>query len=353
MSVKKIKKTVRLYENLLSVNIPTAKNTPQFERYMPIDVEDIKRKFITLSNKLYGILMEPFHGELSETERIYLIPDDFLWRLPFETLIDNINYDLAYNQLSYLQNKWLISYHFSLPLIHYLYIENKEKRREKTIQSIMIAVSDQGNLSDIEYDAILNWQDMMNPKLPTIIGELCPEGVSPVQALRDIPSEIVLIWAHGELNEGIRIREEERITTSDIQAGKKLNWKFLIVPNCHVGHGLLRDGEGMISLHRSFFSSGVENIIFPVNKLKAQGAIYVLNEFFNLLSDSEPVLISKALQQAKIKVSKREGSVPSDWAGLLFTGHQKDHINNSPPRNKGRILDFCSKFIQRSLKIKR
>jgi CHAT domain-containing protein len=109
----------------------------------------------------------------------------------------------------------------------------------------------------------------------------------------------------------------------------------------------------MISLHRSFFSSGVENIIFPVNKLKAQGAIYVLNEFFNLLSDSEPVLISKALQQAKIKVSKREGSVPSDWAGLLFTGHQKDHINNSPPRNKGRILDFCSKFIQRSLKIKR
>lgn len=325
-SVEDIKNIIIRYEKLLSKKIHKAENMPNFTVRTPENKEEIKRTFIKLSHALYKLVISPFSKELSRIERIYIIPDDFLWLLPFETLLYQERYDLSYSSLPYIQEKWLIGYHFSLPLIQHLYIKKKRKRK---IQSMVLAISAPDLVLDQQImNTMISWQDEMTKKLNCIFTVLSPNGEPASETLQKIPGEVVLIWAHGGLNEGIRLDEKRRITMRDIKSAGNLKWKLLIVPNCYLGNGPIKKGEGMISLHRSFFSSGVENMISTVTNLRAQGTINVLTEFFKLLSSKEPRRISEALRLAKIKVSKREDSLPSDWAGLLFIGHQKDHLNN-------------------------
>lgn len=318
-----IRKSVKGYNNLLSKDIPHYRFAPAF-RFRVHD--DPKPDFIQLSHFFYKVLIAPFLDELLYANNIYIIPDDFLWHLPFETLIEEQEASLGYHQLAYIQDKWLISYHFSLPLIYYQYNNNGKSPRSK-VQSMLCALGETDALVDATLlETMMKWKDTMGAKLHTYARDLSRSDDSPAVILNKIIADIILIWSHGGMNDGIRIDRDRRIRMEDIQAAAPLRWKLLIVPNCYFGNGIMRDGEGMIALHRSFFSKGVENMVYTVTSLPADGTINILDEFFHIIANNSSVSISHALQQAKSRVSREKESIPSDWAGLLFLGHLRGEI---------------------------
>lgn len=83
--------------------------------------KDPRPAFIGLAHNLYRILIQPLiASELKGKERIYIIPDDVLWSIPFECLAASSRV-CDYQEIAYLHSKFLITYHFSIPLIYHLY----------------------------------------------------------------------------------------------------------------------------------------------------------------------------------------------------------------------------------------
>ncbi len=78
-----------------------------------------KRTIYDLSHELYEILVKPIEHLITDKEKLIIIPDEFLFYLPFEVLCSKpvaIENNIYFSELNYLINDFEISYHYSSSL---------------------------------------------------------------------------------------------------------------------------------------------------------------------------------------------------------------------------------------------
>lgn len=326
--------------------------------------------FASNSQRIYEKLINPVKGYITGKAHLVIIPDDYLYYLPFETLIDNsfspkiINDD--YSGLNYLIKSHSISYHHSATLWY-----NSEKEKSKLAANqkmnfigfapVFSEENDNGiiissNLSaidttesDLAYRSISSDLKRFNP-LPyskdevTSIVKLFEKQKREAKAY--IFSEaneanfksyapgydIVHISSHGFSNDkepalsGIvfsqptdTLFKEDGILYTGETYNLNLNADLIVLSSCESGFGKLVKGEGLQALSRGFLYAGSPNVIFSLWKALDKPTKDLMVQFYSNVLEGKTY--PEALRQAKLKlINDPKTAFPHFWGGFVMLG---------------------------------
>ncbi len=304
-------------------------------RTEPSSSSNSKGKFVELACYFFHLLIKPF--DLKQITRIYVIPDDELWSIPFEALImqeKETALSLPYHKQQYLIHQFVISYHFSAPLIHHLHhpLQRKEPLYPATFMALLGDMLSQEERQEA-LDHLFACQEIFENKgfsLSEILTD--PEYIT-IDRVLDILGtiDIILFHAHGVIEKefgmipAIKLKENLFLKQTDLLTGVKVVSQLLILQSCFTGRGPIRNGEGTMTLSRFFMLAGARNIIYAINSISQFSSSFIIQRMLKLISQ-EKMPIAKALNHVKKEFSQEPGITPAEWAGLVFIGDQTKTI---------------------------
>lgn len=106
-------------------------------------------------------------------------------------------------------------------------------------------------------------------------------------------------------------------------AGNHFQPQLVVLSACRTGHGMLAQGEGIISLARGFTASGAGGIIAGLWDMNDEVTASLMENFYReLLVESRP---AEALHKAKLqwlnhKRTTQLQKLPYYWAGMVYSG---------------------------------
>jgi CHAT domain-containing protein len=101
----------------------------------------------------------------------------------------------------------------------------------------------------------------------------------------------------------------------------KLNAQLAVLNGCNTGLGALKQGEGLVSLTRSFFFTGIRTVAFTLWSVADKSAQEIVIGFYRELFKNQPPDI--ALRNSKLHFIQSADPVkahPYYWAGFIITG---------------------------------
>jgi CHAT domain-containing protein len=100
-----------------------------------------------------------------------------------------------------------------------------------------------------------------------------------------------------------------------------LSARMVVLSACQTGAGIIRMGEGIMSLARAFYYSGVPNVVMTLWAVSDTSGRKLMVDFYDLLSHGFDK--GKAMQKAKIRYMESADPLrqqPYYWAGYIVTG---------------------------------
>ncbi len=292
--------------------------------------------------ELYTILIEPFDLKQRKIKRLYIIPDEELFFIPFETLISNLDLWAQYHEIDYVLYDFIISYHTSIAILDEKFRDGNDLALCSSFLDVdaveeigRSAPTIEGDASDIDYGEAI--RDLFRQKLFEV-RFVKPEEIDQQTLLNFIKQfDIINITAHGVWSPGgnakdfgiiLKVEENGRqiILTEQKVKGERLmdvqKLELVVLNACHSGRGPILKGEGVLAMSRAFLSFGAKNIIYSLIALPRQTAHELLFYFFQNVLERK-MAYGQALQAAKIRLAKEENYSPVNWAGLVLMGNQK------------------------------
>ncbi|HYC39557.1 MAG TPA: CHAT domain-containing tetratricopeptide repeat protein [Chitinophagaceae bacterium] len=124
--------------------------------------------------------------------------------------------------------------------------------------------------------------------------------------------------------------------------GKSFRPQLVVLSACRTGHGIIAEGEGIISLARGFTAAGAGGIIAGLWNLNDEAAAALIQSFYRRLAQhGNPVA---ALREAKLEwleTKQHEGfrKLPYFWAGLVYAGNgEKIVVTATDPKLRGFLI---------------
>lgn len=290
---------------------------------------------------LSEVLLNPLHRKMRQKSHLIIIPDDYLFDVPFETLI---------HKGKLLIKSHAVSYQYST-LIHT--INNSGKNREG-LSSLILApdfkqkgnyenqlayrgasndttIFRNGSLVKLPYaqeEAQMIQKQFSHKSLNTKL--LIDEAASKENFIENAQKYDILHLA----THGYSFREDpyqSRIFFSEYQKNMgnqymmmnelynlSLNADLVVLSACNSGKGKIIEGEGMLALPGGFLYSGVPNVLASLWKVHDEKTKELMVAFYkNLLEDG--VTYAEALRRAKLDCIEK-GYLPLDWAGFVLIG---------------------------------
>ncbi len=103
----------------------------------------------------------------------------------------------------------------------------------------------------------------------------------------------------------------------------QLNAQMVVLGSCYSGSGRLSEGEGVLSISRSFMYAGSQSVVMSLWAAADRSTNDILNDYYlNLLKGMRK---DEALRQAKLKYLTTDDPVdthPRYWAGIAVSGNQ-------------------------------
>jgi CHAT domain-containing protein len=304
-------------------------------------------KIINHSNKIYSLLLPPAIDETLTSENLVIIPSGIISYLPFESLIyDKTNSNTFRNQ-KYLIQKVNITYDFSLEV---LLNETKKEKKKSGFKYLGFAPSYSSNkIPAIENEIFLdesfgstrdfgplkyNKEEILNTA-SLFSGAVRVDSFATEQNFKidAYNANILHLAMHGVTNDkypeySFLAFNNQNDTIEDGQLfayeieNMDLSADLVVLSACNTGFGKYRDGEGILSLSRSFKQSGVKNIVLSLWNANDYSSTEIMNEYFNNLHNSMPS--TNSLREAKLKfLEKTEDenfTHPYYWATFLHFG---------------------------------
>jgi CHAT domain-containing protein len=307
---------------------------------------------------LYMKLISP--GLVKGIKKIIIIPDDFLYFLPFETLLRQNN-----NQ-SWLIEEYKISYSPSLSSLREI-IQRKKDLGIKAKQDLL-AIGDpdygtfeatsQGekNNTDLSSNYGLSSDFKLNRlqysgleidkiaslfprnKIKILEKDLASEETLKAQNLRGY--KIIHFATHGLIDDKKPARsaivlkldqdpQEDGFLQMREIFNLKLNADLVTLSACQTGGGQLIRGEGIEGLSRAFFYAGASSVLMSLWAVNDQATYQLMERFYSHLRSSES--LTSALQKAQVEmIDSGTLSHPYYWAGFIISGNS----NTAPFQTK-------------------
>ncbi|MEP7267418.1 MAG: CHAT domain-containing protein [Saprospiraceae bacterium] len=287
-----------------------------------------------LSNKVYNLLIHPIENKLT-SKRLIIIPDGFLFRLPFELLQTNEykllveNFSIQYEFSSKLLlkktiNKARKSYAGFAPE----YIGNEEiiVSNEKAVTRAETYEESRAMLGPLKFNIpeVLECAKIMNGS--SFVGPLADKFTFKdkskdarivhlaMHAITDDqnPDYSQLLFKSKDKNEPLFAYELNEY---------EMHSELAILSACNTGIGRYRRGDGVQSMARAFKGAGCKNIVmslWPANDASTKDI--VVGFLKNLKAGMGK---ADALRKSKLdylKTAPEELKLPYYWAGLILIG---------------------------------
>jgi len=259
---------------------------------------------------------------IKEKKRLIIVPDGFLYKIPFELL--EINGAPLYENHA-------ISYQYS----YKLYLILKEQGKNRQYQKDFVGVSFPVNQSIASAERLCD--NLIPSKLACTQQEI--ETIENIIGLENKKSDlttdefintvegakIIHIASHAcpdeENHQLSRIHfKDDYLTNYDISA-MNIDADIAVLSACETGSGKILDGEGAMTIAKAFFQAGVHTNIVSLWKVDDCSTAELMSYFYKHLYQGEDSDV--ALQNAKkdfLANTHPQYHDPYYWAGFIHMG---------------------------------
>ena len=328
-------------------------------------------EYINAANKLSELLIKPVLPQISSKENLVIIPQEDLFKVPFEALLtQKENQEQAnFSSLNYLIKTFNISYHYSASL--YLsklgekqktidqgqrdnfigfapvFSDSDEKNITLSAQQLAIAsIDSESTFRSISVDGKkfneLKYSEWEVKSIETLFSKAENNG-SDIGYFHSSATEesfkkniknykIIHIATHSFVNESQpelsaivfaqpkdSSSHEDGILYADETYNLDLNADLVVLSSCESGLGKLIKGEGMMALTRGLLYAGASNIIYSLWKIPDKQTSELMIDFYKQMLSGKSY--SESLRKAKLKlISDPISARPRSWASFLLIG---------------------------------
>jgi CHAT domain-containing protein len=312
---------------------------------LPVNVDELRQKVNkfhsmlasrhpnhrALSRELYQLLMERVAEELQNVRTVCIVPDSFLWTLPFQALTTKRG--------NYLIEQYALYYAPSLSVLH----EMNDPTRQTTNNGSLIAFAN----PMIGRDEKLNQDLCPLPEAETEVAEVAatvPSKWKKILVGREAdeksfkalaPSYATIHLAtHGVLDNRDPLYSRLLLTKTDgdvenegsLEAREIMNMHLsadlAVLSACEMGNGRISPGEGVIGMSWAFFVAGTRSVVVSQWRVNSTSTSQLMKDFYEALARRrDRGNKSEALREASIRLLKDPRyRHPFYWAGFVLVG---------------------------------
>lgn len=300
--------------------------------FMSFDIHSFQEK----SQQYYNDLAKPITNILpSHIQELLIIKSPIIeeLNLNFNVLVTEITTTSSFKNLSYLRNKYVISYPISVST--YFATTNDLKNKK---QKISVLVADNKSMSPLKYvsDFVKNLSKSF--EINALVGADCNKETF-ISSLKN--SDVIIVVSHGRGSNSDEIENNGIYLSDGFFSSNEIsklqsNCKLLVLAGCKTGVGF-NSNEGMINLARAFTYSGVQSLILSTDDIDEISTLKILESMLHNLANGQSK--SNALHLAQneylTKSSSRKTN-PLYWANLILVDN-KEPINITKKTNTTKI----------------
>jgi len=284
------------------------------------------------ARKLYDALLAPLADLLPRGNALNIVPDDFLWRIPFEVLRTPahrfagekyaISYAPSFTMLSLARNRRPdVSPHFLLalgnPTLASSTTRKASSHRDLSLGPLPDAAREVRALAGLygaAHSTVLTGAAATESRLKKLIGDyrivhLAAHGIAEDAA--PLYSAVVLATAANDPDDGLlEMREMSEL---------HLHADLVVLSSCDTARGALYAGEGVIGMSWALLASGCPTTVVSQWKAPSRATSKLMIEFHRrlLAGDSK----AEAMRKAKMSLMRQaEYRHPLYWAPFVIVG---------------------------------
>jgi CHAT domain-containing protein/Tfp pilus assembly protein PilF len=290
--------------------------------------------YATAARELYTLLIAPAEQQLRGVGTICIVPDSFLWNVPFQALMTPSEHFLIEDHALYYSpslsvlremsrkknkgdttNRSLIA--FGNPVI------GKDEQRnadlcplpeaEQEVSSIAKSFDQKNSRVFIGRDASEKVFKTLAPTYSII--HLATHGV--IDNRQPLYSHLLLTKTEGDPENDGRL-EARQIMDMNVNAD------LAVLSACETANGKVAPGEGVIGMSWAFFVAGTRSMLVSQWKINSDSTAELMSNFYKSLNSNRFDMRgkkSKALRDAALTmIQDRRYSHPFYWAGFVLIG---------------------------------
>lgn len=281
------------------------------------------------SNYLYEVLIGDLIEEFGEKiEKLIIVPDEQLSKLPFEILLQENKGDEFFYNLSYLLNDYDITYSLSSQRIS---MDRKNRKRAKYGLLGIGYSGDRSSTVRSEYGDLPGTEDEIRFLKSKIEGKYLLGNEGNKSKFLSIAKDydILHLAVHGKSDSLNRYKssllfngngQDNILKTSDLYVAG-LNSRIAVLSACESGLGEINKGEGTFSIARGFSLVGVPTVVMSLWKVNDQIASELMVDMYEEFSLGKSITNSlSSTKRNYIKESDEYTSHPYYWAAFVALG---------------------------------
>lgn len=283
-----------------------------------------------MGRELYRLLIEPVARELQNIGTVCIIPDGFLWTLPFQALTTTRG--------NYLIQEHSLYYAPSLSVLNEMALRRRQQSSNESILAFGNPIeSDEKRPQDLhplpeaeaEVAAVAATVRTQTKKI--LVGRQADEKT--FKALAPQYATIHLA-THGVLDNRDPLNSYLLLTKADAEGENdgllraheiidmRLNADLAVLSACQTGNGRISPGEGVIGMSWAFFVAGARSVVVSQWRVNSASTSQLMKHFYQTLArqnDPNSRNKSEALREASLRLLKdRSYRHPFYWAGFVL-----------------------------------
>jgi CHAT domain-containing protein len=285
------------------------------------------------ARELYGLLIAPAVEQLQGADTLCIVPDGFLWNLPFQALMPTND--------RFLLEDLAIYYAPSLSVLREMAKKKRDARdtnsliafgnpvvgkdeqhqvelcplpeAENEVGSIAKTVGPEARRVFIGRDATEKEFKARAPGYSMI--HLATHGV--IDNRNPLYSHLLLTKTEGELENDGMLEGHEIMNM-------RLNADLVVLSGCETANGRIAPGEGVIGMSWAFFVAGTRSVLVSQWKVDSASTSQLMVGFYQDLNPKRQESsgkLAKALQSAALRLMKDDDYAhPFYWASFVLVG---------------------------------
>ena len=270
---------------------------------------------------------------------LIIVADGELGHLPFEAfLVEKAKENQNYSNFHYLLNDFKVSYNYSATL----WKENMEQPVQKGNSRMLACAASYSTTKDsaatrtVRAPHLRNLRDALNdlPAAKEEVEALAKSFAGDFLYGKDVNEKnfkakakdysIIHLAMHGLLNTQYPIlsslaftEDGDSLNDNFLQAYEisqmQLNAQLVVLSACETGYGKFQQGEGVMSLARSFMYAGVPSLVVSMWQVNDASTSLIMQGFYQNLAKGMDK--AEALRQAKLEYIRKVGGVDGGGDG--------------------------------------
>ena len=290
--------------------------------------------FSSIARELYATLIAPAGQQLRGIKTICIVPDGFLWNLPFQALMTGSNRYLIEDNALYYAPSWTVLREMTKERV------GKEKRETSLLAfgNPVIGKDEQRNeelcpLPEAETEVISIAKSRGSASSKVFIGREASErtfrALAPTFATIHLATHGVLDNRHPLYSHLLLTKTEGEVENDGLLEAREimnmnLGADLAVLSACETANGRISPGEGVMGMSWAFFVAGTRSILVSQWKVNSASTSHLMTNFYQAresYQDYRNGSKAKALQDAALKTMKDQRyRHPFYWAGFVIIG---------------------------------